>query len=486
MKKRTQNLKIPGALLSLCLFSAHAFAAATSCADPQGLGEFTEKSKLQRDCSGDQSCAAVAGKLADLAIRYDKEAKAICGSINQALPSAAEITKGGNTNLKEIYSAVKSKNDELVKLNSQISKQAHTLIGPDIEKANTTAKAKSADPQMSGISGMLSQLREAKNKSSLEDTEFGRSKLKDLKSSLPTDISGQLQAPAIGTDLIKALASDKKNREAFSLNAQAGIDGATEREGELRTETGDKKSGSFLDSLANPSALMGLASAGMGLMSAMKKNSDVSTPGSPLTPEPIAPLAAANLGGGKDSSSSSQKVNLSTEKPAEIPAPSSPSFAGTGYTGPESDVSAKTAASSTNSNRPNSGEAGGGLGAPGGSGDSHREPGSAALANVPKLLDDGAGVYSGGGGGGGGLNFGGSSSSSSDTHTEDPLKETLHDMAAAVDDNAMEASAGNVQSGTEEVLEGENSEVLFVRVKSCIHRSVKKGLVISGLTAKIR
>jgi hypothetical protein len=56
-------------------------------------------------------------------------------------------------------------------------------------------------------------------------------------------------------------------------------------------------------------------------------------------------------------------------------------------------------------------------------------------------------------------------------------------MAAVVDGNSM--TNGADQAASEE--DAANSDVeLFSRVKNCIGRSLKKGLVISGLSAKIK
>ncbi|MGZ3692875.1 MAG: hypothetical protein ACXWQO_01405, partial [Bdellovibrionota bacterium] len=334
-------------------------------------------------------------------------------------------------------------------------------------------------------------VKNAHKSKTLESAEFDRKKVSGVSDA---DVKSSLFAPAIGTEIIKILAEDKKKREDLALKLQNAADGAQTRADnrESAPDTKEKKSGGLMDSLMNPSTLLGLATAGAGLLAAQKKNSDVSTPAdaTPPAPAPIVPIAAADLSGNKDNTGASQKLKLSNDEKKPDLASSAPFFGGGGggYKPLDSGISYKAnSATGSVASTPVSAGGGGLGGLSGGSGESssaHREPGSAAL---PQKTDDSLGGGFSGGGGGGGLNFGGATSPSAapaEAKAEDPLRDTLHDAIAAGETPATDPNADSSQAALGQI-DGE-SEMLFTRVKSCIQRSVKRGLVISGLTAKIR
>jgi hypothetical protein len=493
MKLRTQIVaNLAGLALALCLFSVSVMAA-DQCGDAQGLEEFVQTSKLQQKCPpGSPTCSAQIEKISNSVIRYNNLVKSACSNINQKLNTTkVESQSEALGTLKEKMTYTKDQSDGMVAENEKVKKEVMAAMKPGVQAAESQAKSSNVSASDKSVVSSVSGALKSKN---LESSEFDRKKADSVAT---REVKAELFAPAVGTEVIRALDADKKHRMDLSGKAQTQADNADTAKGKLDSTPSDgekpaadaKKSRGMMDGLMNPSTLLGIAGAGASLLAAMKKNSSVSsaTPDAPPPPAPIAPLAATTLSAAKDgSTAASQKVQMSNDATKAVPVAAA-TFGGEGYHPLESDVSSKSHSPSLKGGAEAATSAApGGLGALGGSseGNSHRDPGSTGLMAKPGE-DPAAGSFGGSGGGGGGLSFGNSSSSTAAETTppaaEDPLRNTLHDAIAAGDTPSDAAAQASDAS-----LEGDNNEILFTRIKSCIQRSVKRGLVISGLTAKIR
>lgn len=465
-------------VLTLSIAGLFASGAAYSYDCREGNARITPftKAKLDQEktahCPGDNgSCYENAKQYAALADEFMQSYAGKCREVVQALVSdvggqndAAEKDK---SNLQKMKSGQES-----------LSRIAESTVS----KLNSKMRASFSDGASATVIQLqpevATQANKVKEKVLATDSTFE-----------PSDVTGhtpylhKLRSNSFGTKLRQALLQVKTDSDLkiVDINSQiARLDNPGGNPG-----GGDKKEGGgFLSSL-NPNTLMGLGAAAMGMMAAMKKPSDA-TPETPLpTVTGPAPIPATSLVS-KDGNGANH-VNASVAPPKTETATVPSSSGGSGYGSSQSDVTSRSAGSmpstgSGGSKSPSSEGGGGSLSAGSSSEPANREP---AAVMPMKPYEDPAGM-SFAGGAGGGANFGGSSSSSATstdqpaTPPEDPLRQTLQEMAAAVD------NAQNQTNSQNEEVAGENGDGLFLRVNKAISRSLKKGLVISGLSAKIK
>lgn len=479
-------------MLALGVFSFQAYAA--TCNASSKLAEFSDENRLKGGCRGDRECEISIGRLAASVKKYNNLILKDCGSIDSAAGKISTVEKNGYTNLKNSLTDAKAKVNEIVSTNDEIRREVYQHVEKQItETKNSVANHMEGDSLVTGRHNptpndktTIIDVESAHRSKTLDTAKFDRHRSKSLSTD---ELKKEMFAPATGVEILRALREDKNEKQQLLSRLDQGIGQATAGERGLGSPDAPsspdtKKGGGLLDSLANPSMLMGLASLGAGLM--QKKNSEGSdvSGATPTAPEAPAKVSGASLAG-PENSAKPDKVDLARETPKSEGTSTSP-FTSSPLDIPDSDVSAKNAFAGASSQSPG----GSSPGLPGGAiGGSPENPGDKAASRTPAEAGgsgEGAGAFSlGGGGGGGGMNFG-SSSSDPAAHAEDPMRETLQDMAAAVDSNAAALAEGAEGQANNETLEGANSEFLFTRVKSAIQRSVKKGHVISGLTAKIR
>lgn len=251
------------------------------------------------------------------------------------------------------------------------------------------------------------------------------------------------------------------------------------------TRTNDKSGGGLL-SMSSLNGLATLATAGMGLMSALQPQqetpSDLSAATSP-TPNASNGPQISSLG----------EVKANTTGTTKAPGPAAPKEEPIDpvYSGSSDTDSAFSDISKTSSNTASGGaiqstKVLGGDSAGGASGfsDSKREP--SAAVPPPHHPEEEAlqGIGNGGLGGGGP-----SSSSSSSEHAEPPvignddsMKDLLNDMKDTAEGGDPFPGDGMQGSGDSVVFTAED---LFPRVHSCITRKLKQGQVLNGLGDRI-
>jgi hypothetical protein len=487
--KAMSPLAITGLLVaSLCLPPA-AFAK-DSCDSAKINPYANSRAKYGEFCkTGDPACKSQMDGFSEIAKQYLKDIQSACAANTAALNVERPADTQQFERAKGLYQEAADGNRKLSDIAVKRARQAGKLLEENYKKL----PAQASGPAPAATSAHSREMQTLK-------TKIGTPREVITESDVSTPpVQHKVGSFKFGSELRKVLleAKDEFDDSAGKFEDLKKKLEAPNNPDNPTSPDDKKKTGGLLDSF-NPNTLMGLATAGMGLAAAMKKPdaSGVSTP-SDTTPPP-AGVAATGFGeAGKATSQSPNMSNASTK--TDLPAAGSggsPGFYGAPIS-PDSEVTSRgglfTGSGGTSAAMP-SGSAGlDGFGAGGSSGGSSRVPADgaakdpgAALAKVPD--DFSAGGF-GGGGGGGGLNFSSSSATNSDSfHTEDPLKETLQDMAAAVDNGngSTDTSLDGAQADATDPDFSSNNEFLFTRVRSAIQRSLKKGAVISGLSAKIR
>ncbi len=250
--------------------------------------------------------------------------------------------------------------------------------------------------------------------------------------------------------------------------------------------------GPGLLSLSNLNGLATLATAGMGLMQAMKSQQPTADTGGATSPTPDSANGpkVSSFGSGQEKvSGGGQKYE---GKKTETTAPASPGASAGDSASDYSDISRDTAALATNSTgngtRPGGGPVGGGGNAGGDAAkepEAHRDP-SAATPSPAKEDEALQGI--GGGALGGGGPTGGEAPPSLDLGGSPPVlgaDESMKDLLNEMKDTAEHGDEfpGELQPSPQDI--AMSGEDLFPRVHACIVRKLKQGHVLNGFGDRI-